>query len=115
MKYGFGVDLGGTTVKIALFNEAGDLLDKWEIPTDVSDNGCRILRDISDAIHEYLQRNNIAYDQVIGSIRRSMESRSVPARASAARRTMPVAEQYCSTQPYFPQLQGTVSSRLSTI
>ena len=29
MKYGFGVDLGGTTVKIALFNESGDLLDKW--------------------------------------------------------------------------------------
>ena len=66
MKYGFGVDLGGTTVKIALFNEAGDLLDKWEIPTDVSDNGCRILKDISDAIHAYLQRSNIAYDQVIG-------------------------------------------------
>ena len=66
MKYGFGVDLGGTTVKIALFNEAGDLLDKWEIPTDVSDNGSHILKDISDAIHAYLQRSNIAYDQVIG-------------------------------------------------
>ena len=32
MKYGFGIDLGGTTVKIAYFNEAGKMLEKWEIP-----------------------------------------------------------------------------------
>ena len=32
MKYGFGVDVGGTTVKIAFFDETGKLLDKWEIP-----------------------------------------------------------------------------------
>ena len=34
MKYGFGVDLGGTTVKIAYFDETGNMLDKWEIPYD---------------------------------------------------------------------------------
>ena len=33
MKYGFGVDLGGTTVKIAYFDETGNMLEKWEIPT----------------------------------------------------------------------------------
>ena len=33
MKYGFGVDLGGTTVKIAYFDENGTMLDTWEIPT----------------------------------------------------------------------------------
>ena len=33
MKYGFGVDLGGTTVKIAYFDEKGNLLDKWESMT----------------------------------------------------------------------------------
>ena len=32
MKYGFGVDLGGTTVKIAYFDEEGTMLAKWEIP-----------------------------------------------------------------------------------
>ena len=31
MKYGFGVDLGGTTVKIAYFDENGTMLDKWEM------------------------------------------------------------------------------------
>ena len=32
-KYCFGVDVGGTTVKLGLFNTDGDLLEKWEIPT----------------------------------------------------------------------------------
>ena len=36
-KYAFGVDVGGTTVKLGLFNDEGQVLDKWEIPT-VKDN-----------------------------------------------------------------------------
>ena len=39
MKYGFGVDIGGTTIKIGLFSVDGDLLEKWEIPTNKTDNG----------------------------------------------------------------------------
>ena len=39
MKYGFGVDLGGTTVKIAFFEENGTMLDKWEIPTNIENGG----------------------------------------------------------------------------
>ena len=38
MKYGFGIDLGGTTVKIAYFDETGNMLDKWEIPTVTAGN-----------------------------------------------------------------------------
>ena len=30
-KYCFGVDVGGTTVKVGLFTVEGQLLDKWEI------------------------------------------------------------------------------------
>ena len=33
MKYCFGVDVGGTTVKLGLFTVEGELLDKWEIKT----------------------------------------------------------------------------------
>ena len=33
MKYCFGVDVGGTTVKSGLFRVEGELLDKWEIIT----------------------------------------------------------------------------------
>ena len=35
-KYGFGVDIGGTTCKLGLFETTGNLLEKWEIPTDTS-------------------------------------------------------------------------------
>ena len=31
--YAFGVDIGGTTVKIGLLSTEGTMLEKWEIPT----------------------------------------------------------------------------------
>ena len=39
MKFGFGVDIVGTTVKIAFFDEQGTMLTKWEIPTVTADGG----------------------------------------------------------------------------
>ena len=66
MKYGFGVDLGGTTVKIAYFNELGQLLDKWEIPTVTADRGKQILPDIAASVKGYLSAKFIPVDQVIG-------------------------------------------------
>ena len=51
MKYGFGIDLGGTTVKIAYFDETGNMLDKWEIPTVTENGGAQILPDIAESIH----------------------------------------------------------------
>lgn len=41
----YGIDVGGTTVKIGLFSET-ELLDKWEIPTNTADNGKNIVADI---------------------------------------------------------------------
>ena len=38
MKYCFGIDIGGTTVKMGLFQEDGKLLEKWEIKTK-TENG----------------------------------------------------------------------------
>ena len=66
MKYGFGVDLGGTTVKIAYFDETGALLHKWEIPTVTADGGKQILPDIAAAVLGYLQDNGISKEQIIG-------------------------------------------------
>ena len=66
MRYGFGVDLGGTTVKIAYFNENGDLLDKWEIPTVIADAGKQILPDIAASVDNYLQAKYIDKSQIIG-------------------------------------------------
>ena len=37
-KYIFGVDLGGTTVKMGLFDPEGNVSEKWEIPTRKENN-----------------------------------------------------------------------------
>ena len=66
MKYGFGVDLGGTTVKLAYFDQEGTMLYKWEIPTDVSENGKNIPADIAKAIRGYLANNNIPDADILG-------------------------------------------------
>ena len=66
MKYGFGVDLGGTTVKLAYFDQEGAMLHKWEIPTDVSENGKNIPADIAKAIRGYLAENNIPDSDILG-------------------------------------------------
>ena len=66
MRYGFGVDLGGTTVKIAYFNEQGKLLSKWEIPTVTANNGSQILPDIAASIAAYLEENQIDRSSIIG-------------------------------------------------
>lgn len=47
-----GVDVGGTTVKIGFFSEDDELLEKWEVKTDKSDNGKNILRDVAASIKE---------------------------------------------------------------
>ena len=66
MKYGFGIDLGGTTVKIAYFDEEGNLLDKWEIPTVTADGGSAILPDIAASVNGYLAEKNIDKSSIIG-------------------------------------------------
>ena len=66
MKFGFGVDLGGTTVKLAYFDEAGTMLDKWEIPTDTSEDGKHILPDIAKAVLKYMEEKKINREDIIG-------------------------------------------------
>jgi glucokinase len=66
MQYLFGVDVGGTTVKIGLVSYDGKLLDSFEIKTNTSDEGEHILSDIRDAIYAYLSKNNINSSDVLG-------------------------------------------------
>ncbi len=62
----FGVDLGGTTVKMGLFDPDGNVTEKWEIPTDKSDEGKKILPDIADAIKKKMAEKNVSKEDVIG-------------------------------------------------
>ena len=66
MKYIFGVDLGGTTVKMGLFNESGEVLEKWEIKTVKDDNGAKILPDIAESIKAKAAEKNLSNEDVIG-------------------------------------------------
>ncbi|MCG4778895.1 ROK family protein, partial [Eggerthella lenta] len=65
-KYAFGVDIGGTTVKIGLFETNGQLVEKWEIPTRKEDNGSQILPDIAASLAGKLSGRGISKDEVEG-------------------------------------------------
>ena len=65
-KYGFGVDIGGTTIKMGFFETDGTLLDKWEIKTDTSNNGENILYDVAKAVDNKLAQEAISKDEVQG-------------------------------------------------
>lgn len=66
MKYAFGVDVGGTTVKLGFFREDGTLLEKWEIPTRPENGGSAILPDIAKAIDDCLARHGVTKAEVVG-------------------------------------------------
>ena len=66
MKYGFGIDLGGTTVKIAYFDETGNMLEKWESPTVTTDGGKQILPHISASIRGFLDAHQINETAILG-------------------------------------------------
>ncbi len=65
-KYCFGVDVGGTTVKLGYFDTEGTLLDKWEIPTRTEGNGEAILPDIAASILAKMEEKGLQKEEVAG-------------------------------------------------
>ena len=65
-KYCFGIDVGGTTVKMGLFRVDGELLEKWEIPSRTENEGKAILPDIAEAVQKKLEERGIEKDSVTG-------------------------------------------------
>ncbi len=65
-KFVFGVDIGGTTVKIGLFSIEGELLDKWEITTRTDEGGAYILSDIAESVKAKMQEKGITTEDVKG-------------------------------------------------
>lgn len=63
-----GVDVGGTTVKIGLFETDGSLLDKWEVRTRKEEGGTYILPDVAASIIEKLREKGLSLkDDVVGA------------------------------------------------
>ena len=65
-KYAFGVDIGGTTVKMGLFDKDGCVLDKWEIPTVKDNDGAAILPDVAESIRAKMNEKGIQITDVAG-------------------------------------------------
>lgn len=62
----FGVDIGGTTIKLGLFLSEGKLLEKWEIPTRTMNGGAYVLPDAVSSIKAAMERHKIADHQIEG-------------------------------------------------
>ena len=62
----FGVDIGGTTVKLGLFDIGGNVLDKWEIPTRTENSGANILLDIAASVRAKMSEKSIDQEDVAG-------------------------------------------------
>lgn len=65
-KYVFGVDVGGTTTKIGMFDWQGNLLLKWEIATQKGNNGQQILPNVAQSIESTMGVKQITRSDVIG-------------------------------------------------
>lgn len=65
-KWLIGVDLGGTTTKLAFISLYGEILHKWEIPTDVSGEGKSITVNIAKAIDVKLEELGHSKSEVVG-------------------------------------------------
>jgi len=65
-KYVIGVDVGGTTIKIAIFSISGEIIKKWEIPTVTVDNGQKILPDIIESLKETIRELNLENNLIAG-------------------------------------------------
>ena len=65
-KYCFGVDVGGTTIKMGLFDTLGTVLDKWEIKTRTENNGENVLPDIAKAVNDKIAEKAIDRAEVAG-------------------------------------------------
>lgn len=65
-KYCFGIDVGGTTVKCALFLNDGTIVEKWEIKTHTENQGKRILPDIAETILAKVKEKNLDKAEIAG-------------------------------------------------
>lgn len=63
----FGIDVGGTSVKMGMFDPEGNILDKWEIPTITMENGKHILPDIAASVINKINEKGLEKSDIIGA------------------------------------------------
>ncbi|MCI9236887.1 MAG: ROK family glucokinase [Dorea sp.] len=66
MRYCFGVDVGGTSIKAGLLQEDGIIVDKWEIDTRKENHGEAILPDIAKLVGEKYVEAGLNKEDIVG-------------------------------------------------
>jgi glucokinase len=61
-----GIDIGGTTIKLALFDAAGTMLDKWQISTNTAENGMYIPDEMIASIKQRLADKKQDSSELLG-------------------------------------------------
>lgn len=54
MKRVFGIDVGGMSVKFAIVDETGTIIERWSVPTNLADAGSHIPDEMISSINEKL-------------------------------------------------------------
>ena len=65
-EYSFGIDVGGTTVKLGLFQSDGIIKEKWEIPTRIQNAGEKIIPDIAETVLAKIAKYNLEKSNITG-------------------------------------------------
>ena len=66
MKYCFGIDIGGTTVKIGLVAENGEIVTRWEIPTRKGSDPACLLEDVKTSLENCMAEKNMEKADILG-------------------------------------------------
>ncbi|UQS82563.1 ROK family glucokinase [Bombilactobacillus folatiphilus] len=61
-----GIDLGGTTIKFAILTAAGEIQQRWSIPTDILNDGQNIIPSTIATINEHLQMYQLTPADFLG-------------------------------------------------
>lgn len=65
-KYYIGIDLGGTTTKIAIIDKDGKILEFVQNNTDISEDGKNILKDIAEKVDEIIEKFGVNKKDIAG-------------------------------------------------
>ncbi|HEM5218221.1 TPA: ROK family glucokinase [Streptococcus suis] len=61
-----GIDLGGTSVKLAILTTEGEIQEKWSIKTNILDDGSHIVPDIIGSIKQRFETHGLTKDDFLG-------------------------------------------------
>ena len=66
MKFCFGIDIGGTTVKVGLVSENGEIVTRWEVPTRKGSDPAGLLEDVKVSLENCMKEQKIAKENILG-------------------------------------------------